>query len=284
MKMKQLISTLIAIFALATVGYQTLMEPATADLPTATLDLAGDAAVHFLNVGQGDSTLFVSGSQAVLIDAGTSSSSAHIVEYLTDLGVTELTAAVATHPHADHIGAMDDILYEFPTETLYLPDYPANTQTYERMLDAVEATDTVMVIPAVGDQIVLDNGVTFTLLSPALDADYSDTNDYSLVYMVQIGDTRILMMGDAEAPVEADLLAQGYDLSCDVIKLGHHGSSSSSTTEFIAATGAEIGIISCGEVNEYGHPTQQTLRTLVAYNIEPVYTYAGDYVMTFAGT
>ncbi len=278
---KKIASTIVALLVFAVGAMQSYMETPekSPSLPTSAA-LTDNFTVTFLDVGQGDSALFQLGNEAILIDAGTAGASDHILETLHNAGVAHLIAAVATHPHADHIGAMDDVLYEFPTHMLLMPNRTANTKTFDRMLDAAEQTGTDVRITFAGEGITLDEGVTFTCLSPYEDQEVDNTNDSSLVYMVQAGDTRILMMGDAEKPIEANLLESGVDLSCDIVKLGHHGSSTSNTYEFLQATGAQTAIISCGEVNDYGHPHVETLDTLEKLGMDIIYTYNGDYTVT----
>ena len=230
--------------------------------------LSEDTAVHFLDVGQGDCTLFLSGGEAVLIDAGTADMGQRIVSYLASQGVTELRAVIATHPHADHIGAMDQILEDYEVGTFYMPvlpdDQTPTTATYERMLDVllekqvpVERVTAGMEIPAPAD-------MKFEVLSPRTSDAWNEVNDYSAVLRFTCGEVSFLLTGDAEVPAEALLVEENAPLSAAVLKCGHHGSASASSMPFLRAVNPEIAVISCGADNGYGHPHDETLKNLAA--------------------
>ncbi len=246
--------------------------------------LSEDTAVHFLDVGQGDCTLFLSGGEAVLIDAGTADMGQRIVSYLASQGVTELRAVIATHPHADHIGSMSTVLASFDVDGFYTTDAVYTTWTYENMLRMVEAQGIPITVPKPGDTLKLQSGAVFRFLSPQPDAQHENLNNASLVCMFEAGGSRVLMMGDAEQEIEQELLDSGADLRCDVVKLGHHGSASSSSLEFLRATHARTAIISCGADNSYGHPHSETLKNLNAAVIRDVRSTAqeGTIVIKFS--
>ena len=233
-------------------------------------ELTADTAVHFIDVGQGDSALLLSGGQAVLIDAGTAESGAAVVRYLEELGVTELYGAVATHPHADHIGGMVQVIEAFPIEHFYLGPETQNTATYSGMLDALEEAGVQPVIPADGDELVFDSGASLTFLGPADDVPKSNLNDRSLITLFRAGDQDVLFMGDAESAAEESLLAHHPALTCDVLKVGHHGAATSSSEEFLQAVRPSTAVISCGVDNDYGHPSDQTLQNLSLAGVDDV--------------
>lgn len=233
-------------------------------------ELTADTAVHFIDVGQGDSALLLSGGQAVLIDAGTAESGAAVVRYLEELGVTELYGAVATHPHADHIGGMAQVIEAFPIEHFYLGPETQNTATYSGMLDALEEAGVQPVIPADGDELVFDSGASLTFLGPADDVPKSNLNDRSLITLFRAGDQDVLFMGDAESAAEESLLAHHPALTCDVLKVGHHGAATSSSEEFLQAVRPSTAVISCGVDNDYGHPSDQTLQNLSLAGVDDV--------------
>ena len=233
-------------------------------------ELTADTAVHFIDVGQGDSALLLSGGQAVLIDAGTAESGAAVVRYLEELGVTELYGAVATHPHADHIGGMAQVIKAFPIEHFYLGPETQNTATYSGMLDALEEAGVQPVIPADGDELVFDSGSSLTFLGPADDVPKNNLNDRSLITLFRAGDQDVLFMGDAESAAEESLLAHHPALTCDVLKVGHHGAATSSSEEFLQAVRPSTAVISCGVDNDYGHPSDQTLQNLSLAGVDDV--------------
>ena len=237
-------------------------------LPQQTL--TDETAVHFIDVGQGDSALLLSGGQAVLIDAGTAESGAAVVRYLEDLGVTRLYAAVATHPHADHIGGMAQVLDTFPVEHFYMGPETQNTTSFSDLLDALQAQGIQPTIPAPGDTLAFDSGATLTFLGPANDVPDGNLNDRSLITLFQADEQKVLLMGDAESAAEQSLLAHYPSLRCDVLKVGHHGGATSSSLSFLQTIQPSVAVISCGVDNDYGHPDPQTLQNLSLAGVSDV--------------
>lgn len=277
---KQLLIVLVLAVILTVIESRFLPTDGGSDPVPTDSALSAPTSVHFLDVGQGDATLFVSGEQAVLIDASTSDAGDTIVAYLDELGIDHLDAVVATHPHADHIGGMRKIIQNVDTDTIYMSNGVSGSVTYEKLLDTIDNLSIPVVVPEIGDVLTLDSGASFTFLSPDPEDEFDNLNNYSLVCLFEAGDTRVLMMGDAETPIENQLLASDADLRCDVIKLGHHGSSTSSSRAFLKAAAPTTAIISCAEVNDYGHPHRETLETLAALSIDDVrYTYNGTIVI-----
>lgn len=233
-------------------------------------ELTADTAVHFIDVGQGDAALLLSGGQAVLVDAGTSQSADSLVRYLQELGVTELYAAIATHPHADHIGGMAQVIEAFPVEHFYMGAETQNTATYERMLDALDAQGVPVSVPEPGEELVFDSGASVTFLGPADDVPKGNLNDRSLICLFRAGEQDVLLMGDAESAAEQSLLAHYPSLRCDVLKVGHHGADTSSSVEFLRTVQPTTAVISCGVDNDYGHPDPQTLENLSLAGVDDV--------------
>ena len=233
-------------------------------------ELTDATEVHFIDVGQGDAALLLSGGQAVLIDAGTAEFAGALVRYLVERGVRSLYAAIASHPHSDHIGGMAAVLSAFPAEHFYMGPETQNTAAYEDMLDALEAQGVQPAIPADGDTLRLDSGATVTFLGPADDVSAENMNDRSLIALFSTGAEQVLFMGDAEAAAEQSLLAHHPELTCDILKVGHHGAATSSTPAFLSAIQPSVAVISCGVDNDYGHPSDQTLQNLSLAGVDDI--------------
>ena len=227
--------------------------------------LDGEIMVYFFDVGQSDSILIMAPDYNVLIDAGDNDCEEDLEKYLDDLGVTTLHCVIATHPHEDHIGSMDMILEEFTVNNLIMPNAEVDTDTfsatgdYTRMMAGAQEQGTTVTYVTGGQTLSLGD-LQLWFLAPN-STDYNDLNDWSLVTKVTYGSTSMILTGDAEAASEKEILAKysGSELDCDILKAGHHGSSSSSSEAFLDAIDAEIAIISCGTGNKYGHPNQPVL-------------------------
>ncbi len=221
----------------------------------------GDFTAHFIDVGQGDSILLTCGGQAMLIDAGVSQSGGKIIEYIKAQGISKLDIVAATHPHADHIGGMAEVLDAFEVGLFIMPKAEHTTVTFEKMLDAIERNGC--------DAGYAYDGLSYELgdadievLSPVEGEEQSDLNNCSLVMLVRFGSFKLMLTGDAEKKIEQRLLPDAE--SVDVLKVAHHGSSTSSTPDYIAKLKPKIAVICCGEGNDYGHPHRETTETLDA--------------------
>ena len=225
----------------------------------------GEMEVHFIDVGQADCALLASGGHFMLIDGGNNDDAEHIVTYLQNAGVKKLDLVVGTHPHEDHIGSLDAAIEAFDIGAVYMPDVSADTETYRDVLDAVKGKGLQVQHPVPGD--VLDfNGLPVEIFGPV--KEYSNLNNHSIVLRVSVGETAFLFTGDVEIEGEYDILEQGFDISADVLKVSHHGSSGSSVEEFLAYTDADYAVISVGEGNIYDHPEAVTLKRLQNYGME----------------
>lgn len=220
-----------------------------------------DIEVHIIDVGQGDSILINSPDYCVLVDAGPNSSQNKLVSYLKAEKVSRLDCLVLTHPHEDHIGGADLILETFETDTVLMPDCPSGSAAFENLLDAIEKAGLSITIPKRGDTFSLGD-MKFTVLAPG-DTEYKETNDYSIVLKLEYGSTAFMLTGDAEALSENEIIDYfGSDyLKCDVLKAGHHGSSTSNSEKFVKAVSPKYAAISCELDNSYGHPHKE-VRTL----------------------
>jgi competence protein ComEC len=217
--------------------------------------------VYMLDVGQGDSILLASGGQYMLIDAGENDKGDDVVADLKAIGVTKLAAVVGTHPHSDHIGGLDTVIKEIPVDTVYMPGKTANTETYEDVLDAVDAKGLHITIPKPGQTVKLGEA-ELEFLWPPVDYDSSNENNCSIVIRATAGGHSVLLMGDAETAAEKGILDLGETVSCDVLKVGHHGSDTSSKKAFLKAALPRVALISVGKDNDYHHPDKDTLKRL----------------------
>lgn len=235
-------------------------------------------AVHFIDIGQGDSALLQSKGEFALIDSGEYSERDKLISYLSSQGVDELEFIISTHPHSDHCGSLSAVMSNFDTKALICPDVYSDSNVWNYVLDTADERGVPFINPSPEDEFSLGSA-TLTIYSPSPDAEYSSLNDYSIVCKAEYGNTSFLFTGDAEKQVEKELLKSGFDLSADILKCGHHGSSSSNSADFIKAVNPSAAIISCGENNDYGHPHSETLKTLEKCNI-PVYRTDEDGTIT----
>ena len=228
--------------------------------PTNTSSPTGDLQVHFIDVGQGDSILIRTPSGAsMLIDGGDTDTG--VVQYLKSNGITRLDIVVATHPHADHIGGLVQVLKAIPVAKVVTNGQPTTTKTYENFLDTIAAGKSAYVEVKRGDTINLD-GLVFTVLSPA-NVLGNDLNNNSIVLRLVYGKVSFLFEGDAQADAEASMLASSVSpATATILKVGHHGSRTSSTPAFLALVKPAVAIYSAGKGNVYGHPHPETLAAL----------------------
>lgn len=248
------------------------------DIPT---DAQAQIAVHFVDVGQGDCAVIETPDGNLLIDAGTKQSEAAIKRCIDDLGITEFAYAIFTHPHADHIGSAAAIVEAYMIDSVVMPNAVSTSKTFEKLIAAIEEKDCRVIEGKAGRRLIL-GGLTIDLLAPV--KAYDDLNNMSIVALLTYGDGTFLFTGDAEALSETDMLENGVP-ACDVLKVGHHGSSTSSSEEFIAAVSPQIAVISVGEGNSYGHPHESTLKRLKAHGVQVLRTdLCGTITITCDGT
>lgn len=220
-----------------------------------------ELVVEFIDIGQGDSILLTASNQVMLIDTGDNNTEKDLVQYLKDKGITQIDYLIATHPHADHIGGMDKVIDNFNIGQIYMPKKSHTSKTYESVLTSIKNKGYKVNTGKAGVTFTFGQNIKIEMLSPMRE-EYSELNDYSIVMKVTNREDTFLFTGDAEKEVEHDLLEAGIDVDVDVLKLGHHGSSTSSSPEFIQAVSPEYAIILSGQDNKYGHPHKETIDTL----------------------
>lgn len=219
----------------------------------------GDLTVHYIDVGQADCSLLECGGQTMLIDGGNAEDSSLVVSYLKNQGIGELDYVVCTHAHEDHVGGLSGALNTCTVGQVLAPVTEYDSKVFENFVKYTQAQDLEVTVPEV-DSIIQLGEAQVTVLGPR--QEYEETNDTSIVLRVDYGDTSFLFTGDMEKTAEEDLLNAGCDLDVDVLKVGHHGSDTSSSYAFLREVMPEYAVISCGADNSYGHPHDEVMSRL----------------------
>jgi competence protein ComEC len=223
--------------------------------------------VHYIDVGQGDSILIQVNNKNLLIDSGPKSDEKKLSNYLSSLHLAKLDYIIATHPHDDHIGNMAEVIKKYDVSKFYAPKVESTTKTFEKMVDALKDKNLkINVIKKGTNSIDLGENTKVTVFSPSKDS-YEDLNNYSPVIKIEYGNTSFLFTGDAQADVEKDILSANEDIRADVLKIGHHGSSTSTSMNFLSKVNPSISVISVGKDNIYNHPNENTIKHLNEKNI-----------------
>ena len=215
-----------------------------------------DLLIDFIDVGQADSILIRNEDKTMLIDAGTNEAGETVVTYLQNLGINKIDYLIGTHPHEDHIGGLDDVINHFNIGQIYMPKIETTTKTFEDVLDAIENKNLKVTSPNKGDKIEIGQAVGTFMTEPILDKD--NLNLSSLVVRLEFGNNSFLFMGDAEKENEETINWN----KTDVLKVGHHGSNTSTSESFLNQVKPQCSIIMVGKDNSYNLPTQETIDKL----------------------
>lgn len=236
-------------------------SPETTIEPSSPL---GKLEVRFIDVGQGDSTLLQGPDFTILVDAGRHDHS-DVVPYLQSVNVTSIDLLIGTHPHADHIGQFPQVIEAFPVGEVWLSGDITTTQTFERAVDAIEASDTGYHEPRAGETFNFGSAIVEVINPEHLTG---ELHEGSIGIRVVYGNFTTLFTGDAEAETEMAILARDHNLQATILQLGHHGSSTSSSVEFLEAVDPEVAVYSASEDNSYGHPHEVVLERLSQMGIQ----------------
>lgn len=217
--------------------------------------------IHYIDVGQGDCELIQLNNENLLIDSGSSQFNHKLISYLKKLGIKKIDYVIATHPHEDHIGNMASIINSFEINNFYAPKKYSVSKSFEEMIIALKDNN-LKIIPAKSNvNFSLGKNAKCEIIAPNSNT-YEKTNDYSVILKLTYGDTKFLFTGDAEKVSEREVIYNEFDINCDVLKVGHHGSNSSSSPEFLKKITPKVAIISCGKNNNFDHPHKETLSNL----------------------
>ncbi|MGH4118439.1 ComEC/Rec2 family competence protein [Clostridium sp.] len=229
------------------------------------LNLENNIVTHFIDVGQGDCILIQVNHKNLLIDSGPSDSKEGVIRYLKNNNIAKLDYIIATHPHEDHIGGMASIIKTFEVGEFIAPKVTSSSEEFKDMIRALINKNLNIIVAKPNITLDLGPDTTCIILSPNKKV-YKETNNYSCAIKISYKTSTYLFTGDIETISEQEILNSDYDLKAQVLKVAHHGSNSSTSTEFLNAVRPKIAVISCGSNNTYGHPNKETIDKLKNLN------------------
>lgn len=248
---------------------------------TVAITPSEDLKVHFLDVGQGDSIFIeLPTNETILIDASIKDASNKIINYLREENVSKIDYVFATHPHSDHIGGMSAVIKAFDIGQIYMPKAVTTTKTYENLLLTIKDKNLKIKAAKAGNTIIDTDDLKLVVLAPNQDS-YESLNNYSIVLKLTYKEKSFLFMGDAETLSEKEITG---DIQADVLKVGHHGSRTSTSQAFLNKVNPSYAVISVGLNNDYKHPHQEVIDRLEKKNIKIYRTdQNGDIMFTTDG-
>ena len=249
--------------------------------PSATAQTSANVTIKFIDVGQGEAILIALPEKTMLIDAGPTGSAPKIEQVLQELGRDKIDYLVATHPDEDHIGGMADVISSTQIGTIYAPNKTNNTATYRKFLTAIQNNNLQITLAEAGTIIDQNDAYKLEILWPTKDANFPDTNDYSIIIKLTVGNKTFLFTGDA--PTNAILNSNPGHI--DVLKVSHHGSRTGTTEQLVRKLSPTYAVVSYALDNSYGHPMQSVLNALHKHSVEIWGTGAnGTITITCDGT
>lgn len=233
--------------------------------------------LHFIDVGQADSILVQQGNSAMLIDAGNNDDYDKVRDYLKDKKIEYLDYLIGTHPHEDHIGGLDGVIKDFNIGKIYMPKVTKPTKTFEDVINAIRAKEMKISTPVPGSEFMLGEALC-TILAPN-GKEYKDENNYSIVIKIKYKEESFLLTGDAEGISEKEIMSKNFNISADVLKLGHHGSNSSTTKAFLDKVKPKYAVLCVSKGNDYKHPHKTTMDKLKSRGIKLYRTDEGGTIV-----
>lgn len=220
-------------------------------------NISGNIRIHYIDVGQADSEFIeLPNGESILIDAGETEDGKLVSDYIKNLGYSKINYVIGTHPHEDHIGGMSYVLNNFDFDNIYMPNATTTTQTFENLLDTIAAKNKTITEGKAGVYLINQNDLKVYMVAP-VSSGYSDLNSYSIVLRIIYKNRSFLFMGDATKLSENEITD---DVKSDVIKVGHHGSSTASGPSFVVKVKSSIAIISVGKDNKYNLPSSDVIK------------------------
>lgn len=253
-KIIEFVQALLVLLLMLFGGGETDTPPPVSHTPSDTV-----LELHFIDVGQADATLLVCGGETMLIDGGNAEDSSLIYTYLSDRGIDHLNYVAATHAHEDHVGGLSGALHYATVDTVFSPVTDYDSKAFRNFVQCVTEQGKAITVPKAGDSFPLGEArVQILHCDPSND----NPNNTGLVFRITFGDTSFLIMGDAELDVESEIMDAGYDVSADLLRVGHHGSNTSTGYRLLYEAWPAYAVISVGANNSYGHPHEEVMSRL----------------------